>query len=358
MKVVIAGGGTAGHVNPALALAHELRDDDVSFVGTPTGIEARLVASAGHPFDAIAVEGFDRARPLRLPAVGIRALAAISAARSVLIAKRPDAVIGMGGYVSLPVCVAAATLRVPVVLHEQNIVLGLAHRVCRPFARRIAVSFEETLAQAGPKGILTGNPVVPKIAQLDRDAARRSGLERFGLDPDRRTVLVFGGSLGARTINRAAGELALLWAARTDVQVLHISGRSPATQVPTPSVGPPVYRVLDYTDAIEEAYAVADLAVCRAGAGTIAELTAVGLPAVLIPYPHHRDRQQYRHAEVVAGAGAGTVIEDSETSGAALQAVLDRMLEPAALERAAQAARGLARPHAAHDLATVVRGLA
>jgi UDP-N-acetylglucosamine--N-acetylmuramyl-(pentapeptide) pyrophosphoryl-undecaprenol N-acetylglucosamine transferase len=359
VNVIIAGGGTAGHVNPALALAERFPGDEVGFIGTTRGVEASLVPSAGHSFQTIEIEGFDRARPERLPLVAIRAMGAIIAARGLLKDRRPDIVVGMGGYVSLPVCLAAATARIPVVLHEQNIVLGLAHRTCKPVAKRVAVSFEDTLAQAGSKGVMTGNPVSKKVAELDVEAARPVGLQRFDLSGDRRTVLIFGGSLGALTINRAAAELATRWAGRDDVQILHITGRSPSTQATAPTgVDPAVYRSLPYTDAIEEAYAIADVAVCRGGASTIAELTAVGIPAVVVPYPFHRDRQQYRHGEVLEKVGAGVVVDDRVAGGATVDAALAGFLQPDGLARAKGAARSLGRRDAAERLAEVVRAAA
>ncbi|MCA1704534.1 MAG: UDP-N-acetylglucosamine--N-acetylmuramyl-(pentapeptide) pyrophosphoryl-undecaprenol N-acetylglucosamine transferase, partial [Actinobacteria bacterium] len=299
MNVVIAAGGTAGHVNPALALAHALQDESVSFIGTARGLEASAVPDAGFPLDHIAIEGFDRAAPTHLPRVGLIALRAIGTARRLLTQRGAQVVVGMGGYVSLPVALAARSRSIPVVLHEQNIVMGLANRVSLPVAQRMAVSFEETLPAAGKRGVFTGNPVLPEIAESDRDAKRAAGYERFGLDPATRTILVFGGSLGARTLNRAAPALAQRWSDRSDLQILHIAGRSPQNQSEAAGAKPSNYHRVEYTQHMAEAYAVADLALCRGGATTVAELGAVGLPAIIVPYPHHRDRQQERHAQVL-----------------------------------------------------------
>lgn len=352
MNVVIAGGGTAGHVNPALALAAALGSERVSFVGTERGIEARMVPAAGFEMDTIDIVGFDRSRPTRLPAVGFKAAKAVLSARRVLSDRAASVVVGMGGYVSLPVALAARTGSMPVVLHEQNIVLGLAHRVSKPFAHAIGVSFEETLGQAGERGVYVGNPVLPTIANLDRARARRQGYERFGLDPARRTIIVFGGSLGARTLNQAAPALAERWRARTDLQILHIAGHASARSMgQSDAVG---YHRIEYTDAMEEAYAVADLAICRGGATTVAELGAVGLPAIIVPYPHHRDRQQERHGEVLARAGAARVIRDTDATADTLGQACERLLEGDELERMASAARALGRPDAAERLAEVV----
>ncbi|MDQ3963051.1 MAG: undecaprenyldiphospho-muramoylpentapeptide beta-N-acetylglucosaminyltransferase [Actinomycetota bacterium] len=358
MRIVIAGGGTAGHVNPALALARALEGDDVTFVGTIEGLEARLVTAADFAFETIDVIGFDRARPFALPAVGWRALGALRTSRRILGRVRPDVVVGMGGYVSLPVGLGAATRGIPLVLHEQNIVLGLAHKTTKVFARRIAVSFEETLQDVGVKGVLTGNPVRADLTSLDRVAHRPPARAGFGLVPDVPTVLVFGGSLGARAVNRAAIELADVWTGRNDRQILHITGRSAASQVES-QVGPRAgYVALDFVDDMADAYAAADIAVCRGGASTIAELTAVALPAVIVPYPHHRDQQQQRHGEVLSRAGAGVVVPDEAARGSRLAEELDRMFEPERLSAMVAAARRLGRPDAAARLADVVRGAA
>jgi UDP-N-acetylglucosamine--N-acetylmuramyl-(pentapeptide) pyrophosphoryl-undecaprenol N-acetylglucosamine transferase len=358
MNVVIAAGGTAGHVNPAVALARALTDCTISFIGTTDGLEARVVPAAGFELDPIAIQGFDRAKPLRLPLVGAKAVGAIGAARKLLKTRAADVVVGMGGYVSLPVALAAKTSGIPVVLHEQNIVLGLANKVAKPFARRIGVSFEDTLHSAGPRAVFTGNPILPEIAHFDRAVSRGAGYAHFGLDPALRTVLVFGGSLGARTLNVAAPQLAARWAGRSDIQVLHISGRSSADRSgdePPPS---PNYHRVEYTDAMAEVYAVADIGVCRGGATTVAELCAVGLPSVIVPYPYHRDRQQERHARVLESAGAAEVVLDAHATAETLAGAVERLVDEGRLPAMAAAAAGLGRPDAAQRMAELVRGVA
>ena len=352
MNVVIAAGGTAGHVNPAVAVARAMPLESITFIGTERGLEANVVPEAGFELDPIDIVGFDRARPARLPGVGLKALAAIGAARKLLARREADVVLGMGGYVSLPVAFAARSSSIPLVLHEQNIVLGLAHKVSKPFARYMAVSFEETLSSAGERAVFTGNPVIPEIADFDRASKREAGRARFGLDPNKRTVLVFGGSLGARTLNTAAPALARRWSDRDDLQILHISGRS-STGEPEPEALPNYHRV-HYTKEMAEVYAVADVGICRGGATTVAELAAVGLPSVIVPYPHHRDQQQLRHAEVLVRAGAALMVLDEEATperlGLAVEGFGEEML--AAMSRAA---RSLARPDAALQVAELVR---
>ncbi|MDP9227205.1 MAG: undecaprenyldiphospho-muramoylpentapeptide beta-N-acetylglucosaminyltransferase [Actinomycetota bacterium] len=358
MRVVITGGGTAGHVHPAIALADALADEDVSFFGTATGAEARLVPQAGLPFSALDIRGFDRAKPFGLLPVAARAAGAVVQARSLLARFRPHVVVGMGGYVSLPVCIAARTQSIPVVLHEQNIVVGLANRVCKRFAIRVAVSWQATLAQAGSRGVFTGNPVLPEIADLDRDGRRSGALARFGLDASRRTLLVFGGSQGAHRINEAAAGLHERWSDRTDIQVLHLAGRSEfdALESRVATKGELVYKLVDFLPGMGDAYAVADLALCRGGATTIAELATTGLPAIIVPYPFHRDRQQQLLGEVLERAGAATLLRDADTTAASVGAAAERLFEgDGVLEAMAKAALTLGHPDAAQRLAAVVR---
>lgn len=359
MKVVVAGGGTAGHVNPALALAEALEGDDVGFIGTARGAEARLVPAAGRRLELIDVRGFDRARPLSLPSTGYVAARSVLAARRLLSRGRPRAVVGMGGYVSLPVCLAARSLRIPVVVHEQNIVLGLANRVSTPFAAHVAVSWHETLAQTGAKGVFVGNPVSSDIARADLVEQRRCGLRRFGLEPARRTLLLFGGSQGARRINDAGAELARAWAGRRDRQLLHVTGPAYGEVSPRSDASDLLVRTEPYVERMVEAYAAADLAVCRGGATTVAELTAVGLPSIIVPYPHHRDRQQERHGRVLEAAGAAVVVDDERATGGELARAADRLLDdrPGLLAMRA-AARACGHPDAAARLARVVREVA
>jgi UDP-N-acetylglucosamine--N-acetylmuramyl-(pentapeptide) pyrophosphoryl-undecaprenol N-acetylglucosamine transferase len=357
VRVVVAGGGTAGHVNPALALAAALEGDEVTFIGTNAGVEATLVPAAGWPLEVIDVRGFDRAEPIRLAVTALVAARAVAAARRLLRRLRPRAVVGMGGYVSLPVCLAARAQRLPIVVHEQNIVFGLANRLARPLARRVAVSFEETLPGAGRRGVLVGNPVSPEIAHADLGAARRRGLRRFDLDAARRTLLVFGGSQGARRVNEAALALAARWRDRGERQIIHVTG---AAQEPTPTeAGALVYRAVPFVDHMVEAYAVADLALCRGGASTVAELCALGLPALIVPYPHHRDRQQERHGRALERAGAAVVIPDDAATGERVAAEADPLLtDDRRRHEMAGRARSLGVPDAAERLAAVVREVA
>ena len=361
MKVVIAGGGSAGHVNPALALGRALEGSTIVFVGTERGSEANLVPRAGFSLELVNVRGFDRARPLSFFAVALTALGAIRASLSLLRRFSPDVVVGMGGYVALPVCVAAALARIPIVIHEQNSGFGLTNRVCRRLAKRVAVSFEETLAQAGRKGINTGNPVLPEIADMDHEVERKAALDRFGLDGRRKTLLVFGGSQGAKRINDAVPGLASRWSTKEDRQILHITGSGRAADPPGAGDAGAglIYRRVDFVERMQEPYGVADLALCRGGATTVAELGAVGLPALVVPYPYHRDKQQERHGLALARAGAARVIPDAETTSERIADEADRIFaSDEVLTSMKIAARSFGRPDAAHALAAVVREVA
>lgn len=361
MRIAIAGGGTAGHVNPAIALAQQVSDEaEVLFIGTDRGIEARLVPASGYELATIQVRGFDRSKPWTLPAVGMRAMGAVAQARRIIKTFDASVVVGMGGYVSLPACLAARSAGVPVVLHEQNIVLGLAHKVSKPFAARVAVSFEETLRAAGPRGVFTGNPVMSRFLSVNPDSLKASAMTELGLHPDRATVLVFGGSLGAKRINEAALDLASRWAQREDVQIFHVTGREAYPDIADKAQGSgDTYVAVPFVDDMVSAYAVADVAVCRGGATTVAELCVMGLPSIVVPYPHHRDRQQERHARVLEVAGAATVLADDETTGQRLDGLLTGLLDsPERLASMSDAARSIARPDAGRRLADEVIGAA
>jgi UDP-N-acetylglucosamine--N-acetylmuramyl-(pentapeptide) pyrophosphoryl-undecaprenol N-acetylglucosamine transferase len=351
-RIVIAAGGTAGHVVPAIAVARELRAQgaEVSFIGGERA-EAELVPAAGFKFERIQVEGLSRSNPLR--ALRALALAAVAVPRSLLLLRklRPDAVMGGGGYVAGPVGFAAVCLRIPLVLTEADSHLGLTNRLLAPFARRVCLAF----AIPGHDGELyrvTGRPVPPVTS--DRQAARA----RFGLTADETCVLVFGGSLGARSINVAAIEaFSAASAPGTAIRVLHISGRRDYQELAAGEL-PAGYELLEYLDLPDfaDALAASDLVVARSG-GSVFEIAAHGLPAILVPYPHAAGDHQATNARWMADAGAAVVIADAELNGARLRTELSELLGDR--ERAtamAAAAAGLARPDAAREVASELLG--
>jgi len=362
VRVVVAGGGTAGHVLPAIALARRLRDEHgaaVRFVGARGGLESKLVPEAGFEFDGV------DARPLHRE-LSLRAvLAPLAVARSVRrclpLVSGADAVVGMGGYVSVPVVAAAIRKRRPILLHEQNAVPGLANRVFARFADLVALSFAEA-GRRLPRRTrtrVTGNPVRDEIlrARGERDALAKEAMSSFDLEVGRRTVLVLGGSQGALRIDRAVAGATSLLRERSDLQIVVLTGRAHFDLVNETSVtdGRLVFRAIPYLERMELAYALADLVVARAGATSIAEIAACGLPAMLVPYPYATARHQAANASAAAAAGAAVVVSDADLSPQTfVERVSSLLSDERRLEAMARAARSWGRPDASDDLARAV----
>jgi UDP-N-acetylglucosamine--N-acetylmuramyl-(pentapeptide) pyrophosphoryl-undecaprenol N-acetylglucosamine transferase len=345
--IVIAAGGTAGHVVPALAVADALRDEAgarVVFVGGERA-EKTLVPEAGYELRPIAVEGLSRSNPLKAARGVAKAGAAVGTARSILRELRPAAVMGGGGYVAGPVGAAAVAGRVPLVLTEADSHLGLTNRLLARFARRVCLAFPIS-GRDGERYRVTGRPVPP--SQTDRGAARA----RFGIDAGETCVLVFGGSLGARSINDAA--VAALGEA--PFRVLHACGQRDYDTLRARLGDPPPkhYTLVPYISPFGDALAAADLAVARAG-GSIFEVAAHGLPAILVPYPHAAGDHQTANARWMADAGAAIVVADHELTPERLAEEVGRLLaDPKHLHQMAGASAALARPDAARDIAREV----
>jgi UDP-N-acetylglucosamine--N-acetylmuramyl-(pentapeptide) pyrophosphoryl-undecaprenol N-acetylglucosamine transferase len=337
-RVVIAAGGTAGHVVPAIAVADALRAEgaDVRFVGGERA-EAELVPAAGYELDPLKVEGISRTNPVKAARAALRALAAVGAAGRLLRRRQADVVLGGGGYVAGPVGLAAVLRGTPLVLTEADSHLGLTNRLLAARARRVCLAFPIE-GRDGDHYLLTGRPVPPTVT--DRDGARA----RFGLEPGETTVLVFGGSLGARSINEAAVQAF----ADAPYRILHVAGRRDFASLTAPG---PRYVLCDYVVPFGAALAASDLAVARAG-GSVFELAQYGLPSLLIPYPHASGNHQAANARWMEQAGAATVMADAELTPERLRAEVDALVvdEPRRAEMAA-AARRLARPDAARVIA-------
>ncbi len=327
---------------PALAVADALRarGAEVTFIGGERA-EAQLVPAAGYPFHTIAVAGLDRGNPLRAARAVALAVKAFVRARALLGELRPDAVMGGGGYVSGPVGLAAVTRRIPLVLTEADSHLGLANRALAPFARRVCLAFAID-GRDRARYRVTGRPIPPP--HEDRAGAR----VRLGVEPGETCVLVFGGSLGARSINLAAIEA---YAGAT-FHVLHICGRRDHPELAA-RPRPPGYDLREYLDLAEfaQALAAADLVVARAG-GSLFEVAAHGRPAILIPYPHAAADHQAANARWMERGGAAVVVPDGELSAARLARETAALLaDPQRLRAMAAAARRLARPDAAEVVA-------
>jgi UDP-N-acetylglucosamine--N-acetylmuramyl-(pentapeptide) pyrophosphoryl-undecaprenol N-acetylglucosamine transferase len=329
-------------VVPALAVAEALRAEgaEVEFIGGARA-EAQLIPAAGFPLHTINVRGLSRSHPLRALRALLLALVALVRARSLLRRISPDAVLGGGGYVAGPVGLAALTLRIPLVLSEADSHLGLTNRLLAHFARRVCLAFP-IAGRDGPRYRVTGRPV--PAPQRDRAGARA----RMAVEPDASCVLVFGGSLGARSINMAAVEAF----AGAPFHVLHVSGLRDHAELLANGL-PRDYDLRAYLPLADfaDALAAADLVVARSG-GSVFEIAAHGLPAVLIPYPHASGDHQSANARWMADAGAAVVIPDAELTAARLGGEVASLLaDRRRLAAMASAAAGLARPHAARDIA-------
>jgi len=364
VNVLLAGGGSAGHVSPLLALADRLVADDpatrVLALGTATGIEARLVPARGYSLYEIPRVPLPR-RPslqaLRLPG---QLNAAVRGARRAIEQVGADVVVGFGGYVAAPAYLAARRAGVPIVVHEQNSRPGFANRLGARLTRSVAVSFPGTPLR---HAVRTGLPLRSEITGLDRAALRPTAAASFGLDPDRLTVLVFGGSLGAQRLNEVVPKIANDLADR-GVQVLHICGEGKGIALPLTTAPPddPAdragYVVQEYVDHMELAYAVADVVIGRAGANTVSEITALGLPAIFVPLPIGNGEQRL-NAEPVVAAGGGLLVDDASFDPQWLREHLLALLDdPQRCAEMGRAAAGFGRLDADHELATMVRAAA
>jgi len=343
MRVVVAGGGSAGHIEPALAFADALRrrlpDVTVTALGTERGLDTRIIPARGYDLELIPPVPIPRRPTADLLRVPLRLRASVRAAADVLRRKDADVLVGFGGFVAGPAYLAARQLHIPYVVHEANPRAGWANKLGARFTPYVATTFPGTVIAHGRH---VGLPIRQAVATLDRVARQGEARAAFGLDPDRPTLLVTGGSQGARRLNDAAsGAADGLRAA--GVQVLHASGPANTVDVPTATDGEPPYVVLPYLDHMELAYAAADLALCRAGANTVLEMTAVGLPAAYVPLPIGNGEQELI-ARPVVDAGGGLLIADADcTAGWVRDVLIPLLTDPARLAAMSKAAAGFGR---------------
>ena len=336
-RIVVAGGGTAGHIEPAMNLADAVVRLDpsaaVTALGTPKGLDATLIPARGYPLEMVPPVPLPRRLGRDLFATPGRVRAAVAVAEDVLTRVGADVVVGFGGYVAVPAYLAARQLNLPIVVHEANARPGLANRA----AARMTTHVFTAVARARlPHATVIGIPLRPEISGLDRPALRAEAAQRFGLRADLPTLLVTGGSQGARSLNWAAsGAADGLRAA--GVQVLHVIGPKNVLEVAARPDGP-AYVVVPYIDQMQYAYAAADFVLCRCGAMTCAELAAVGLPALYVPYPVGNGEQRF-NAEPIVRAGGGLLVDDAAlTPERVLAEVVPRVTDPTALATMSAAA--------------------
>ena len=354
MKVLIAGGGTGGHVFPGIAVAEEMRrlrpGSEVVFVGGKRGLEAVAVPEAGFRVRFILSRGFPRRMWWKWPWAAFVNLMGMLQAFVVVLSERPDVVLGTGGYASVSIAIAAWLLGKPLLLQEQNSVPGLSNRILSRIADEVHLSFVEARSYFTRKDHLkvTGNPVRAHILSGDRATA----MQEFGLSPGKPTVFVFGGSRGAKRINQSAVEAMRLLKDRVDVQFILQTGREDYEWAKT-EVDRDVLpaRVMPFLRRIHMAYAAADLVVCRSGAMTLAEIAVCGTPAILVPYPFAAHDHQVVNAMNLVDRGAAAMILDRDLTGERLAKEIAHWLsDRQGLSRMSSNARTFARPDAAERL--------
>jgi len=347
---MIATGGTGGHVFPGLAVADYLREAGwgVVWLGSATGMEAKLVARRGYDMAAVSFSGVRGKGPLAFALLPLKLLRAFWQSARAILAKRPDVVLGMGGYMSFPGGMMAALLGRPLVIHEQNSVAGLANRVLAGVADRVLCAFPGALRGAAH----VGNPVRPEIAAIEEPR------QRYAARSGRLSVLVVGGSLGAKALNDAVPKALALLPAAARPAVTHQSGAQHTEALKAAYTAAGVQAdTPDFIEDMATAYAEADLAVCRAGATTVAELAAAGVPAILVPFPHAVDDHQTTNALFLADAGAAILVQQSELTPERLAELIAGFDRKKLLEMATRA-RGLGQPDATRSVAQACMELA
>lgn len=359
MVIVLSGGGTAGHINPALAVAEvlESRGHTVLFAGTPQGVEARLVREAGIPFTAFEAAGFDRSRPASIVSAVAKILKSTRDAKRWFADVRPDVVVGFGGYVSIPVGRAAEIMNIPVVVHEQNSVMGMANKYLGKRAKAVALTYEVagSALDDTSKVVVTGNPVRSSVLA----AKREDGRAMLGIPGDALMLLVFGGSLGARHINTAVCALKQRLLAVDDLFVVQVTGPKELEAVEADLALTDEekrrWKLFGYQDRMGETLAACDMVVSRAGATSLAEISALHIPAMLVPFPFATEDHQTTNAKAYVQGGAAYMMPDDQVEGGQFAELLFSMVGDAAVrDRMREASKAFKTKDAASRLADVV----
>lgn len=367
MRVVLTGGGTGGHIYPAVAIGRDLQQKvpgvEIMYIGTGKGLEADIVPKEGFQFRTVEVESLPRSLSIKTLRTGYKLLQGIWGARELLRQFKPDVVVGTGGYVCGPVVLTAALMGIPALIHEQNALPGITNKLLARFAKTVLLTFPESERYFPAKAKLevTGLPIRPGIMSVSRE----QGAKALGFDPDKFTILVTGGSRGARSINLTmAGVLAKL-VKRTDIQVVMATGTATYAEFMTKVadlgldlqvMGNIVVKPYLYN--MEEALAAADLCICRAGAAFVSELLALGKPSILIPYPLAAENHQEHNARAVEQMGGAVVILDKDLTAAKMGLELERLLShPKLLAQMAKAAKEMGKPDALAKITSRVLNL-
>ena len=367
VKVLLTGGGTGGHIYPAIVIADEIRrlnpSAQILFVGTRRGLESKVVPRLGYEIKYIDVRFFIRRLTLKNFVTVYKALTSAFAAKKIIREFKPDIVVGTGGYVSGPVVYAATRLKVPTLIHEQNAFPGLTTRLLSRRVTKVAVSHAAAVKRlkSGAATVVTGHPVRREFFEIDRSQAR----QEMGLKEKQKLVIVVGGSGGALKLNQVALESSRAILADPDVILIHITGSRYYQWVQEEreklALSPDLaerYRLTDYLHDMPRAMAACDLIVARSG-GMVHEMTVTGCPALLVPSPNVTDDHQLHNARSIAEAGAALVIEESELSGDILAREISALMSnPGGLKKMAAAAKALGKPEAGNRLANIILEMA
>ncbi len=367
MRIIMVGGGTGGHIYPAVTIARaiqsEVPDCKVLFVGTVQGLEADIIPKEGFDFTTIDICGLERKISWKNVKTVGKIAGSLWQSWKIIRDFQPDLLIGTGGYTCGPVLLAGSLMGIPTLIQEQNVVPGITNKILAKFVSLVAVGYPEAAAafRDEKKVIVTGNPIREDVISVSRE----EGLAAFGFDPAKLTLLVSGGSRGARSINRAMEFVCRQIVERNDVQILHVTGQSEYNDVvgkyKQQGIGDGTTGniiVKPYLYNMPLALAVADIVVFRAGAVGLAEITARGIPSILIPYPYAAENHQEFNARVLEKAGAAVLIRDFELTGPVLHTTIMELVENRdRLARMAAASKNLGRPQAARDIAQAALSL-
>jgi len=364
LRIIVTGGGTGGHIYPAMAIARGLlaryNDVEVLYVGTKEGMEATIVPANGLDFQGIAGKGLPRKISLETVKTAGQNVLALWQAKQILKKFKPDLVVGTGGYVSGPVVLTAAFFGIPTLLHEQNAFPGITNKILARMVKKIMVTFPESARffPAKEKIEVVGLPVREEIGRVKR----REGAEAFKLDPLKKTILVTGGSRGALSINKAMVHVLSQLAAHPEIQVIWATGKATHAQIVEELDKNKLnwrceqWRIVEYIENMPEALACSDLCVCRAGAATLAELSAAGKASILIPYPYAAENHQEYNARVFEDKGAARVILDRELDGPLLNEHIQKLIfNPFLLEEMATKAKEIFKPGALERILELCR---
>ncbi|WP_027091073.1 undecaprenyldiphospho-muramoylpentapeptide beta-N-acetylglucosaminyltransferase [Cohnella thermotolerans] len=355
MRLVLTGGGTGGHIYPALAIGREAAehepDSELLYIGTAKGLESRIVPPTDLPFESIDISGFRRSLSMENVRTIVRFLQGVRRSKELLRRFKPDIVVGTGGYVCGPVVYAASRLGIPTLIHEQNVVPGLTNKFLSRYASAVAVSFADSLPHFSRHRNVkhTGNPVASAVAKADK----AKGFASLGLAPGTPFVLAVGGSRGAQAVNEAISAMLPGLADLDGIHFVFVTGERYFEQTQTrlaelPAAVKPRVHTLPYVHNMPEVLAAASLVVSRAGASSLAEITSLGVPAILIPSPNVTNNHQQPNAESLAAAGAAEMILEKDLNGESLLSAVTKIVrDPAKRERMARVSRSLGMPGAA-----------